>query len=199
MLMLVLLVLISPVVVGCSPAPPRDPIVWIVADSHGVPADAWPRLMPCDVSVAAWGGWPLTTRSTSWPVPFDEDTTFPERVIRGDRLIVALGYNDLAGSTTSELRAARAAVEQRYRALGVSVEWTTLVPLSANYPFPALRPTINARRAQWDKDIGANAVVVGSVFGPELPSWAVGPDGVHMSPAGQYIAALAAAPGVCPG
>ena len=111
------LMLLAVLAAGCEPSGRTV----ILGDSHAYGPGSWPTLLPCEVTVQSWPGWTLQAS-------MDDPLASVEA---GDRVILALGFNDLG---SSDWAARRDAVIARLQARGATVQVATTMPLSLQYP-----------------------------------------------------------------
>lgn len=182
---------------GCSKEPQAadqpetnlvfDPVRWdrivVIGDSHAQSATAWPSQLNCaTVSNLSYRGSALAHETVVAPLTKRIDA---QRVIIGpnDLVIVSMGSNDLGQWSTDEMKAAYEKVHDVIAATGSDQRWTTIPPLSEDWPFPALYEDAVDSRERWNEFIltTPGAIDLGGALGDSLePDEDLG-DHVHLS------------------
>lgn len=194
-------------VAGCSCAaaatpppttkPPARLIIW--ADSHGDEPHEWPTLIGCVDKIDARIGWAIADQGPISPPPLiDQIDKLSSGLRKGDRVVIALGANDLIGIEAPFADQVRDKIRDKIKARGATAIWATLPPYAIDYKH--LAELAGPRRTMWNKWVrslpAAQRLDVAKPLGDTLdPAEQIG-DGIHLSTTAHRAIATAVR-GVC--
>jgi hypothetical protein len=131
-----------------------DPSRWgrivVIGDSHAASKTAWPSKLNCaPVENFSYNGSALAHKTVVDPLTtriYAMSSLFRAT----DLVIVSLGSNDVGNWTDSEMRSAYRSVRDAIAQTGATQRWTTIPPLSPQWPFADKYEAAIDSRLRWN-------------------------------------------------
>lgn len=169
-----------------SPTPPgkhRWERIVVIGDSHAESETAWPSRLDCaPVEMFAVSGAALD-HETLYPPLVDRIEGISHFLEPTDLVIVSIGSNDLTDWTDEDMLAAYTEVQRPIAASGATQWWTTIPPLSPDWPISKMYDEAVDTRARWNDFILStpDALDLAEPLGEMLDPDEELPDHVHLS------------------
>lgn len=184
--LVVVAMMMSMVLSACGGSGKSSGKLYIWADSHGDQKTDWPALIGCADKVDGFVGWGVAEANPVAPSTLWENRAMlAERLHAGDRVVVALGSNDLGDLDPPFAWDVRLELQSILQKRGAKVIWATLPPLGPGWPLPLGRDEAERRRTAWNGWIRSlpkdQQLDISSVLGDSLQPADDYGDGVHLN------------------
>lgn len=142
----------------------------IIGDSHSAAPNSWTDSIDC-VPVKNWSAAGATVDVNTAFSGLDERIKgLSAGLTPGDVVLIALGSNDVGSWSIADMKRSMSSIRNTLNARNIQLVWSTIPPLSPDYPIPTLLERAQRERTDWNDLIMStpNAIDLSAPLGDEL-------------------------------
>lgn len=171
----------------------------IIGDSHSAAPNSWTDSIDC-VPVKNWSAAGATVDVNTAFSGLDERIKgLSAGLTPGDVVLIALGSNDVGSWSIADMKRSMSSIRNTLDARNIQLVWSTIPPLSPDYPIPTFLERAQRERTDWNDLIMStpNAIDLSAPLGDELNPDEDAGDHKNLSASALEAIALTAKQSVC--